>query len=274
MMRFLFASALTLGVPVIVDASDTHAPETHAHAAETHAHTTVEHKALPAQAAKYVDLPAGCLAKATFPCALKVTERGELDLQNAKLQAAPNAELRLAGAHEILILSGDWWIREAHGVRVKFGEIQLGLAGDSLIERSQEGLHIMNLEGQVKLTGPRKDTSVVPTGFQSVVAGLDHDARLVQLELRPGDTSRMLKRLFAIAGAGYQDVTLKASGYRSLQKEAVVAASKLYSSTLEARRLASESADKAKAEKQEVQKRDQQKYRQMFRDRFFREDGT
>lgn len=243
-----------------------------AHETTEHPEPTLQHKALAAGLARFVDLPAGCFAKQEYPCALRIVERGELGLASAKLQATPEAELRMASPHEIMILSGAWWLRDTENLTVKFGEIRLELAGDALIERGREGLQVMNLNGQMKVKNGETETSAVPTGFQSLVAGLDKDAKLVQRDVRASDPAVMMSRLLRIAGAGYADVVVKAPEYRELSKKAVEEAAQLYRATLQARKLASEAEEAKATAKKAAAQAERQKFRTMFRDRFFKED--
>lgn len=231
-----------------------------------------KHKALPAAAAAYVDLPAGCFAQAVYPCALRALGRGELRWGHAVLQATPEAELRLEGARELRLLSGAWWLRDLDGAGLRFGEIRLELTGDALIGRGR-GLEVVNLAGRMKLQGPARESSAVPPGYQSVIAGLDKNARLVQRELRAADAAEVLSRLLQIAGAGYAEVAARAPGYRATFHAAVESSARLYEQTVAARRLASEAEDAARAEKRRRTERENRELREMFRARYYGDGG-
>ena len=230
-----------------------------------------QHKDLAAGPALLVDLPKGCFAKAEYPCAIRVSERGELRLGSAKFLATPEAELRITNVHEILILSGTWRLQQTENLTVKFGEIRLVLAGDALIERGSEGLQVANLNGQMKLKNGDVEASVVPTGFRSLVAGLDGEGRLVQRELRASEPLELMNRLLHVTGAGYADVRAKAPEYREFAKKAVGESAALYQSTIQNRQIASEAAAAKAAQKRAAVEAERQRFRTMFRERFYGE---
>lgn len=219
--------------------------------------------------AKFVDLPAKCFPK-KFPCALTFSTEGQVQFFDVKVAVTKGTSILLR-ANEMELLEGSIWSEEFEDVKIRHGIIAATLTGDVLVEKDDDQLLIINLNGAAEVKGGRQTAEPIPSGFQNWYRGLGQRGEFVQGMIEPFNPD-FLPTWVTLSGLRGEEAKEKVAIYAANRKQAVEESSKLYRDILQMRRLASESQDRLAQVEQRKREQERSHFRKMMQDRLYRPD--
>lgn len=217
--------------------------------------------------AVFVDLPAGCYAKKLEPCALKITEKGEISWKGGVLHVSKDTSLRLNRGLEIL--EGEVWAENLKDAKIRHGQMEAEVSGEVLIERNADLVRFYSLDGDVEVSGPGLAHQNIPAGFQNWYRGLGARGVWQQGILEPLQVENFLTLWRKVLTVSAVDLKEKIAVYREHRAHAVEESSRLYRQYVQQRAIASEKVERAQAvERQKIQ-RERDDFKKMARDRLY-----
>ncbi len=217
-----------------------------------------------------VDLPVGCFQHQT-PCALTFVKGGKTKIHEIEVAFSPGASV-LIREQEIELLSGKMWSDQFEDTRIRHGVVSAALTGDVLLEKSDDQLSIINLNGVVQVSGGRKTAEPIPSGFQNWYRGLGQRGEFIQGVLEPVRPEDFLSTWVGLSQFSLSEAQERASTYAKNRKVAVEESAKLYHDILQMRRIAAEEQDRRVQIANAKRQQEQQHFKKMMRNRLFQPD--
>lgn len=218
----------------------------------------------------YVDEPAGCFSKESYPCAVRALEALKLERGGDVYQFAADTSVVWIHADELRVLEGRFWIEKSTQLSLHLmGTDTVVVNGEFLVIREKDqNLVMMNLHGDVKF--PAKGflkSEALPVGFQNWYGRRMTEGNVERGVVRPIDVPTFMAA-WARSGVAAKSARLeKVKEYKELWKDNVDQSSELYKNIVD-RRIASQE-DSAEAERRRQKKAEEEraKLRQMFREK-------
>lgn len=216
---------------------------------------------------RWVDFPKNCLGK-QYPCAVTHQAAGEWIWQDREMAVSAHTSLVLLDDKTVQLMSGDIWSQDFKELNLKHGIFQIKLSGDSMLNRRDQKLQVINLDGDVSVSKSGVTGESIPAGFSNWYEGLAQGGEFKQGVIAP-TTSNDIALLFKKMPGSREILKTKLSSYKEHRKLALSESSKLYSKVTELRRVASENATAARENAFRRQKEEKARLRQMYRDKFY-----
>lgn len=221
------------------------------------------------QAGRYVDVPLGCYPKEQ-PCGVRFIDSVYLKHQGKRLLLSGGTSLYL-NKNLLELLNGEVWSEDFGGLIFKHGAIQVAMSGEVFLQKGEQQLKIVNLNGRVSVQLLDR-AEPLPSGFQNWYAGFGPRNEFIQgmMEpMKPESFLRVLGDLLRHQPSLVQTWLDRLALYRANRLLAIEDSSKLYHDILEVRRIASENEAKRLAAAKARAQAENQELRQMLRRRYF-----
>lgn len=222
----------------------------------------------PAVAGNAVELPAQCLARKTFPCAVHFTIGGRYQVGGREIAVSARTDILLRSEGWEL-LNGHLWSSDWSQTTLKHGLLTAALDGEVLLHKASDQLFIFNLNGSVQVEKGKKASEPVPAGFQNWYRGVQRDGEWAQGMIEPLRENFLSELEQVVRPAPRVNWSERIPVYRENRALAIEESSRLYRAIAVQRRLASEEIERQKARALARQREERRKFRKMMHDRLF-----
>lgn len=225
---------------------------------------------LSAQAASpaFVDSPAHCFAKKSYPCSVRVMGSYLAFEREAQMyHLADRSAVLFLGPSEIQLMQGSLWVKDSKGLTVKVSPVfSFQVAGEIFLEKKGLDLFVRNLRSEIAFDSKLVFASeALPVGFENWYGPLDVSGQVSRGMIRPIAMNEFLKAWIPVSGASIAEIKKQTLHYKNDWKGALELSSQIYQQVVERRIASQEEKALRAAQKRRSQLDEQARLRQMFR---------
>jgi hypothetical protein len=218
----------------------------------------------------FVDEPAECFSKESYPCAVRALEPLRLERAGNVYQFAAETSVVWLTATDLRVLEGRIWIEKSTQLSLRLlGTDAVTVNGEFLVIREQnQNITLMNLNGAVQF--PAKGflkSEALPVGFQNWYGRRSTEGDVDRGVVRPIDGAHFIATWIRIGQLSRTAREEKLKTYRGLWKENVEQSAELYKGIVERRIASQEEAEARRRQRQQRAAEERARLRKMFREK-------